>query len=128
MFGNFFFPKNRVVYEIMSKNMVEPERPQMTIWRRVACWSSKATCGQIHARACVPTHTQTHAHVLIHTRARTYREICNIYCFSTATILFEGALLLLNKYIACLDYMVGLLYTILQTRQTEERTMVSYSG
>jgi hypothetical protein len=26
-----FFPENRAVYEIMSKNVVEPERPQMTI-------------------------------------------------------------------------------------------------
>jgi hypothetical protein len=29
MFRNFFF-ENRAVYEIMSKNMVEPEGPQMT--------------------------------------------------------------------------------------------------
>jgi len=26
-----FFPENRTVYEIMWKNMVEPERSQMTI-------------------------------------------------------------------------------------------------
>jgi hypothetical protein len=26
----FFFSENRAVYEIMSKNMVEPEGPQMT--------------------------------------------------------------------------------------------------
>ena len=32
------FYKNRAVYEIMWKNIVEPERPQMTIWRmRLAC-------------------------------------------------------------------------------------------
>jgi hypothetical protein len=37
------FSENRAVYEIMSKNLVEPERPQ-TIWlMRVACWVSKAT-------------------------------------------------------------------------------------
>ena len=30
MFNNFFFSENRAVYEIMSKNMVEPEGPQMT--------------------------------------------------------------------------------------------------
>jgi hypothetical protein len=29
MFHNFF-PENRAGYEIMSKNMVEPEGPQMT--------------------------------------------------------------------------------------------------
>ena len=27
---NNFFPENRAVYEIMWKNIVEPERPQMT--------------------------------------------------------------------------------------------------
>ena len=30
-----FFSENRAVYENMSKSMVEPERPQMPIWRRV---------------------------------------------------------------------------------------------
>ena len=29
-FSKFFSPKNRAIYEIMSKNMVEPEGPQMT--------------------------------------------------------------------------------------------------
>jgi hypothetical protein len=28
---NIFFPVSRAVYEIMLKNMVEPDRPQMTI-------------------------------------------------------------------------------------------------
>ena len=38
------FPKYRAVYEIMWKNMLEPERLQMTIWRmRIACWVLKAT-------------------------------------------------------------------------------------
>jgi hypothetical protein len=30
MFNNVLFPENRAVYEIMSKNVVEPERPQMS--------------------------------------------------------------------------------------------------
>jgi len=31
-------------YEIMWKNVVQPDRPQMTIWRmRIACWITKAT-------------------------------------------------------------------------------------
>ena len=46
MFSNFF-PENRAVYEIMSENMVELGRPQMTIWRlRVAYWISKARRAQ----------------------------------------------------------------------------------
>ena len=32
------------VYETMQKNIVEPDGPQMTIWRtRIACWIPKAT-------------------------------------------------------------------------------------
>jgi hypothetical protein len=38
------FNENRAVYEIMWKNIVQPDRPQMTIWRmRIACWIPKAT-------------------------------------------------------------------------------------
>jgi hypothetical protein len=41
---NKFYPENRVVYEATRKNMVQPDRPQMTIWRiRIACWIPKAT-------------------------------------------------------------------------------------
>ena len=44
MFSIFFPPDNRTVYEIKWKNMVQPDRPQMTLWRmRIACWISKAT-------------------------------------------------------------------------------------
>ena len=39
----FLLRKSRVC-EIISKNIVEPGRPQMTIWRmRIACWTPKAT-------------------------------------------------------------------------------------
>jgi len=36
LLNDFFL--NRTVYDIMSKYVVEPGRPQMTIWRmRIAC-------------------------------------------------------------------------------------------
>jgi hypothetical protein len=39
-----FFFLNRSVYEIMRKNTVEPDRPQITIWCTLsACWIPKAT-------------------------------------------------------------------------------------
>jgi len=39
-----FFFENCAIYEIAWKNIVERERPYMTIWRmRVACWIPKAT-------------------------------------------------------------------------------------
>ena len=38
------FLENGAVYEIMWKNIVQPDRPQMTIWHMsIACWIPKAT-------------------------------------------------------------------------------------
>jgi hypothetical protein len=68
------FSDHCVVYEIMSKNVVEPEMPQMTKCRRVPCWISKATLANGHARARASTpylharasaHTHTHKYVII---------------------------------------------------------------
>ena len=65
------FSENRAVYEIMSKNMVELDRPKMTIWRHVACWISKATRAQAYARVPEPTHhTSKHAYAC----ARAHRQ------------------------------------------------------
>jgi hypothetical protein len=75
------FSENRTVYEIKSKNIVNPERTQ-TIWRLcVVYWISKPTRAQIRACARHPparthahTHTytdsRTHTHALTHGRAR----------------------------------------------------------
>jgi len=44
MFNKVFFSENRAVYEIMWKNVVELDRPQMTIRRMlIACWILKGT-------------------------------------------------------------------------------------
>jgi len=44
VFNNIFSSENRVVYEIMWQNMVEPERPQMAVLRmRIARWITGAT-------------------------------------------------------------------------------------
>ena len=41
---NNFFSDNRAVYDITWKNMVQPGRPQMKIWRmRIACRITNAT-------------------------------------------------------------------------------------
>jgi hypothetical protein len=38
------FLENRAVYEVMWKNTVQPDRPQVTIWRmRIICWITNAT-------------------------------------------------------------------------------------
>ena len=77
MFNNFF-SENRAVYEIMSKNVVEPARPQ------IAYWISKATHAQVHASASAHTHT----------------EISNTYCYSRQQWLHEGFSLLRYTYSA----------------------------
>jgi len=41
---NNHFSENRALYEIMWKNIVGRDSPQMTIWcMRIACWITKAT-------------------------------------------------------------------------------------
>ena len=41
---HIFSPENRAVYEIMCKNMIQPDRPYMVTWSmRFASWISKAT-------------------------------------------------------------------------------------
>ena len=43
MLRNFFF-ENRAVYEMKWKNIVDPERPHVTIWQKlITCWILKAT-------------------------------------------------------------------------------------
>ena len=82
-----FFFEIRAVYKIMSKNAVEPEKPQ-AIWRLlVACWKNEVARVQAQASARGPTLTgadkRTHNNSLTHTHI----EICNTYCLSTATML-----------------------------------------
>ena len=67
MFCNFF-SENRDVYETMSKNEVETERTQMTIWRRVACRISKA------ARARKHIHRQKYIILIAFPRQQWFRE------------------------------------------------------
>ena len=60
MFNTFFF-ENCAVYEIMWKNIVQPGRRKMTIWRvRVACWLPKAT----HTHT-IPHHAQNMQYLLL---------------------------------------------------------------
>ena len=40
----FFFFENLAFYGIMWKNIVDPGRPQVKIWRmRISCWITKAS-------------------------------------------------------------------------------------
>ena len=75
-----FFFENRAIYEIMPKNVVEPERTQ-TIWRlSVAYWISKATREQAHVRARTPKHTHARTQCS-HPCAWAHTQICYSYLF-----------------------------------------------
>jgi len=51
-------------YEIMWKNMVQPDRPQMSIWRmRIECWIPKAT--NIHWEYVIATYLRVFSTVRI---------------------------------------------------------------
>ena len=73
----FFFFGNRSTYEIMWKNIVQPDRPQMTIWRMcIAC--------------CIPKATDTQS------------EYVNTYGFSTARMVVRTRLNV-PLYVHCLS-------------------------
>jgi hypothetical protein len=92
--------------------MMEPERLQMTLWRREVCWVSKATCAQAHSRARAPslhphTHALTHMLALTRARARTHTHTHTHKCviliaFPLQQWFRERASLLRYAYIACL--------------------------
>jgi hypothetical protein len=65
-----FFVRNRAFCDLISKNLVDPERPLLATWRRVACWISKATRLQAYASARVPTNARTP------TSTHTYFSVC----------------------------------------------------
>ena len=49
---NNFFIENLIFYELMSKNMAEPDRQRLTMsGMRVLCWISKATIAHLCAHA-----------------------------------------------------------------------------
>jgi hypothetical protein len=102
------FPENRSVYEIMSTNMVEPERTQ-TIWDlRVAYWISKPTRSQAalvhpHTHAHTDSRTHTHAPSLERrTHTHTHTHTRNTYCFPRQQWFRKSALMLHYTYVAFL--------------------------
>jgi hypothetical protein len=93
-----FLSKFPAANEIMSKNVVKPQRPQVTIWRLVACWISKVTRAKAHACGCAHTPTRTHARTHMHTLT----EICNTYCLSTTAVV-SCTRLNITSYVHCLS-------------------------
>ena len=86
IFNNFF--RKSCLFSYNVEKFCRVGQPKM-IWRmRIICWITKFS----------HTHTHTQTHTL---------TICNIFCFSTATMVYELASILRYTYIACLVYSTG---------------------
>jgi hypothetical protein len=69
------FSEDRAFYEIVWKNVVEPGRSQMAIWRmRVACWIPKAK--NIHSE-----------YVIAFSRQRLLHERASVLCYTYSVCL-----------------------------------------
>ena len=96
-------------YAIMSRSIVAPDRPQTAIWRRVGCWIRKATRAESRFSARTPTNTHPHTHKQARTRKHSqfthaphaHTEVCNTYCFFTATMVLWTCLGV-TLYVHCL--------------------------
>jgi hypothetical protein len=85
-----FHGQNRAAYEIMSKNMVQPE----TALSLYGC--------ALHA-GLVRLHARKHTPAPVYPHARTHRVVCSTYCFSTATVV-SWTHLDVTSYAHCLSY------------------------
>ena len=98
---NLFFFENRTDYEIMWKNIAEPDRPQMTIWcMYIVRWITKAN--------------------------NTHSECVILNCFATAKWLHERASTLRYMYIACL-VLIRVSFLLLYVYYTNSRFIQKYS-
>jgi len=83
-----FFHENRAFYEIIWKNIVQPDRPQMTIWfMPIACSVNKAT--------------DTHSEYVIHTvvpRQRWLRQRASMWRYTYIACLVNTKLCSLNCF------------------------------
>jgi hypothetical protein len=72
--SNNFFSKNHTVYEIMSKNVVETDGPQMT--SQYGTYALRAGLATLHARMRmhIPMRPDTHTHPHPPTHARTHTQ------------------------------------------------------
>ena len=94
-----FLVKNRAVYGIIWKSIVEQFRPQKKICRmRIACWIPKATNIYIY----IYTHTHAHTHAHTHTHTHTHTGCVILIAFPLQQRLHELASMLPYTHIACL--------------------------
>jgi hypothetical protein len=101
---NKFFSENRTVYEIMSKNVVEIEEPQMT--SQYGAYALRAGLARLYARMRMhaPRGLGTHTHARTHARTRkhAHRDQYEILVFFTATMVSCTRLIFKSRKSQCL--------------------------
>jgi hypothetical protein len=105
MFNNFF-PENRNVYEIMSKNIVETEGPQMTSQHGAYALSA----GLARLYALMRMHTSTRSGTYMHARMRKHahtNQYIILIAFPQQQWFCSRASMLRYTYIACLVFFVA---------------------
>jgi hypothetical protein len=85
------FSENRAVYEIMSKNAMEPDRLQVT--SQYGAYALRPGLASLHARMRMYTLTRpgTRMYARTHARVHPHRSVSSTYCFLSATMTRERA-------------------------------------
>ena len=99
MFNNFF-SENRTVYEIMSKNIVKTEGPQMT--SQYGAYALRAGLARLSARMRMHTATRSGTHVHARTRKHAHTgKYVILMVFPRQQWFHERASMLRYTYMAC---------------------------
>ena len=72
MLNNFFFFENRIVYEIISKNVRETEGPQIT--SQYGAYALRAGLARLYARMRMHTPTRPGTHMHARTRKHAHTD------------------------------------------------------
>jgi hypothetical protein len=141
------FFETRAVCGIMSKTLVEPERPHMTIQRmRGACWNSKGrpahartrwntnthmythTCTHAHTRMCMDAPAQKYAILIAFPRQKYFRESVSVLRYTyigffvyNSVIEIMGFYLRLYSVTAKQIWICGVLFRLHVTHITHNR-------
>jgi hypothetical protein len=74
-----FFLEKCAIYETMWKNIVNPDRPQMTVWLRyIACWVTKAA--NTHSEYVILTAFPLQQWLHKHTSLSRYMFVAHLVC------------------------------------------------
>ena len=130
-------------FKIMSKNIVQPDRPQMTIWRMcIACWIPVATDTHseyviltvfplqqwLHERASVLRYTRTYITRLVNSWTQSVSKQMNINSLSYLRILVTSLVIVWLHLLWCVHRLISLSSFSPCSSSYYNDTIVSASG